>query len=138
MEKNKNCSACEAFRQEIKGEVKLLREKLQNNYQELKEKIETEIKFSGEKLQRTTENLLAEFKSYKQDNAHDREIYNQSIQNQIEKLSNSIEKVANNVTELKEKQISFKDILKWLVTVAIGTPLLDTIIKHIYHVVVGN
>ena len=138
MEKKQNCNNCDAFRVELRGKIEVLEEKVKNNYDELNKKIDTEMKFSGEKLQRTTESLLAEFKTYKQENSHDREIHNQHIQNQIEKLSNSIEKVATNVNELKEKQISFKDIGKWILTVAIASPILDTIIKHVYHVVIGN
>ena len=138
MENKQNCNSCEAFRVELKGKLEVLEEKVKNNYEELNKKIDTEIKFSGEKLQRTTENLLAEFKTYKQDNSHDREIHNQHIQNQIERLSNSLEKVADNVNELKEKQISFKDIGKWILTVAIASPILDTVIKHVYHVVIGS
>ena len=138
MENKQNCNSCDAFRVELKGKLEVLEEKVKNNYEELNKKIDTEIKFSGEKLQRTTENLLAEFKTYKQDNSHDREIHNQHIQNQIERLSNSLEKVADNVNELKEKQISFKDIGKWILTVAIASPILDTVIKHVYHVVIGS
>lgn len=138
MEKKQNCNSCDAFRVELRGKLEVLEEKVKSNYEELNKKIDTEIKFSGEKLQRTTENLLAEFKTYKQENSHDREIHNQQIQNQIERLSNSIEKVANNVNELKEKQISFKDIGKWILTVAIASPILDTVIKHVYHVVIGS
>jgi archaellum component FlaC len=138
MTNKQNCNSCDAFRVELKGKLEVLEEKVKNNYEELNKKIDTEIKFSGEKLQRTTENLLSEFKTYKQENSHDREIHNQHIQNQIERLSNSIEKVANNVNELKEKQISFKDIGKWILTVAIASPILDTVIKHLYHLTFGS
>jgi len=138
MENKQNCNNCESFKIELRGKIEVLEEKVKNNYEELNKKIDTEIKFSGEKLQRTTENLLSEFKAYKQENSHDREIHNQHIQNQIERLSNSIEKVANNVNELKDKQISFKDIGKWILTVAIASPILDTVIKHLYHVILGS